>query len=122
MPALRHAILGAGGVGGVMAAFLAHLGESVTLIVRPESVANYPSEIQLESTFGNFRVPMAHDTKVPPVDVLWITVKATQLAAALKAVPRSDTAQAIVPLLNGIDHLALLRAKYGQQRVIAATI
>jgi 2-dehydropantoate 2-reductase len=122
MPTLKHAILGAGGVGGVMAAFLAHLGESVTLIVRSESVANYPSEIQLESTFGNFRVPVAHDTKVPPVDVLWITVKATQLGAALKAIPEPDTAQAIVPLLNGIDHLALLRAKYGEQRVIAATI
>jgi len=122
MPSLRHAILGAGGVGGVMAAFLAHLGESVTLVVRPESAANYPSEIQLESTFANFRVPVAHDAKVPSVDVLWITVKATQLDAALKTIPRPETAQAIIPLLNGIDHLALLRVKYGEQRVIAATI
>ena len=122
MPALRHAILGAGGVGGVMAAFLAHLGESVTLIVRPESAANYPAEIQLESTFANFHVPVAHDTKVPPADVLWITVKATQLDAALKAIPQPDTAPAIVPLLNGIDHLAVLRARYGEQRVIPATI
>src|SRR5215471_3477151 len=105
MPALRHAILGAGGVGGVMAAFLAHLGESVTLIVRRESVANYPSEIQLESPFANFRAPVAHDKTVPPVDVLWITVKATQLDAALTAIPKSDIAQAIIPLLNGIDHL-----------------
>jgi 2-dehydropantoate 2-reductase len=121
MPALRHAILGAGGVGGVMA-FLAHLGESVTLIVRPESAANYPSEIQLESTFANFRVPVAHDKAVPPVDVLWIAVKATQLQTALKAVPTPDTAQAIIPLLNGIDHLSLLREKYGEHRVIAATI
>ena len=122
MAPLRHAILGAGGVGGVMAAFLAHLGESVTLVVRSESAANYPSEIQLESPFGKFRVPVAHDKTVPPVDVLWITVKATQLDAALKAVPTPDIAQAIVPLQNGIDHLHLLRAKYGEQRVISATI
>jgi len=122
MPALRHAILGAGGVGGVMAACLAHLGDSVTLIVRPESLASYPAEISLESPFGNFRVPVAHEISVPPVDVLWITVKATQLETALKAVPRSDIAQAIVPLLNGIDHLAMLRAKYGSQRIISATI
>jgi 2-dehydropantoate 2-reductase len=105
-----------------MAAFLAHLGESVTLIVRPESVANYPSEIQLESPYGNFRVPVAHDKTVPPVDVLWITVKATQLDAALTAIPAADTARAIVPLLNGIDHLSALRASYGEQRVIPATI
>jgi 2-dehydropantoate 2-reductase len=122
MPALKHAILGAGGVGGVMAAFLAHLGESVTLIVRPESVANYPADIQLESPFGNFRVPVAHDKTVSHVDVLWITVKATQLDAALAAVPRPDIARAIVPLLNGIDHLDALRARYGEQRVIPATI
>jgi 2-dehydropantoate 2-reductase len=122
MPALKHAILGAGGVGGVMAAFLAHLGESVTVVVRPESIANYPADIQLESPFGNFRVPVAHDKTVPPADVLWITVKATQLDAALAAVPKPDVAQGIVPLLNGIDHLALLRAKYGEQRVIPATI
>ena len=122
MAPLRHAILGAGGVGGVMAAFLAHLGESVTLVVRSESAANYPSEIQLESPFGNFRAPVAHHKTVPPVDVLWITVKATQLDAALKAVATPDIAQAIVPLQNGIDHLHLLRAKYGEQRVISATI
>src|SRR5689334_18898267 len=122
MPALRHAILGAGGVGGVMAAFLAHLRESVTLVVRPESVANYPADIQLESPFGNFHASVAHDKTVPPCDVLWITVKATQLDAALKAVPKPDTAQMIIPLLNGIDHLDVLRAKFGEQRVIAATI
>jgi len=105
-----------------MAAFLAHLGESVTLVVRPESVANYPADIQLESPFGNFHASVAHDKTVPPCDVLWITVKATQLDAALKAVPNSDTAQTIIPLLNGIDHIDVLRAKFGEQRVIAATI
>ncbi len=119
---LRHAILGAGGVGGVMAAFLAHLGESVTLIVRPESVASYPAETQLESPFGNFRVPVARDKIVPPVDVLWITVKATQLDAALKAYSQPEKVKAIVPLLNGIDHIGLLRSKYTEQRVIPATI
>src|SRR5215469_12387645 len=113
MRALRHAILGAGGVGGVMAAFLAHQGECVTLVVRPKSLPDYPSEIQLESQFGNLRVPVAHGTTVPPVDVLWITVKATQLDASLAAVPRPDIAQTIVPLLNGIDHLDVLRARYG---------
>jgi 2-dehydropantoate 2-reductase len=30
--------------------------------------------------------------------------------------------KAIVPLLNGIDHLSVLRSKYGAERVLAATI
>ena len=35
---MRHAILGAGGVGGLIGACLAHAGASVTLVVRPENV------------------------------------------------------------------------------------
>jgi 2-dehydropantoate 2-reductase len=56
------------------------------------------------------------------VDVLWLTVKATQLEAALPAIKSPDAIRAIVPLLNGIDHLPLLRARYGPDRVIPATI
>jgi 2-dehydropantoate 2-reductase len=59
---------------------------------------------------------------VPAVDVLWITVKATQLEPALAALINPDAVRGIVPLLNGIDHISLLRARYGSGRVIPATI
>jgi 2-dehydropantoate 2-reductase len=119
---LRHAILGAGGVGGLIGACLARLGHSVTLVLRPESLAQYPEQLCLESAFGNFTVPVARAAEVPPADVLWITVKATQLDAALASFTKPESVKAIVPLLNGIDHVALLRSKYGVERVIAATI
>jgi 2-dehydropantoate 2-reductase len=119
---MRHAILGAGGVGGLIGACLAHAGDSVTLVVRPETVEKYPKRLQLESAFGNFTVDVAVAAEVPPVDVLWITVKATQLEPALTAVKNPKFVRAIVPLLNGIDHLAVLRARYGAERVIPATI
>ncbi len=119
---MRHAILGAGGVGGLVGACLARCGASVTVVVRPESLEQYPEQLHLESTFGNFRVPISRAAEVPPADVLWITVKATQLDSALAAVTKPDSVRAIVPLLNGIDHLAVLRAKYGAEKVIAATI
>jgi len=119
---MRHAILGAGGVGGLIGACLAHSGDSVTLVVRPETLAAYPERLQLESAFGNFSVPVSRASSVPPVDVLWITVKATQLEPALAALQNPESVRAIVPLLNGIDHLSLLRSKYGAERVIAATI
>ena len=122
MASLRHAILGAGGVGGLIGACLAKWGASVTMVLRPESLAQYPEQLQLESAFGNFSVPVSRASTVPAVDVLWITVKATQLEAALASFTKPDSVRAIVPLLNGIDHLALLRAKYGDQKVIAATI
>jgi len=119
---MRHAILGAGGVGGLIGACLAHAGNSVTLVVRPETVASYPKQLRLESPFGNFTVDAGVSAEVPATDVLWITVKATQLDGALKAVKNPEAVKGIVSLLNGIDHIALLRSKYGAQRVIPATI
>jgi 2-dehydropantoate 2-reductase len=92
------------------------------MVVRPESLAQYLAQLHLESAFGNFSVPVARAATVPAVDVLWITVKATQLSSALSALTSPESVGAIVPLLNGIDHLAALRARYGAGRVIAATI
>jgi 2-dehydropantoate 2-reductase len=119
---MRHAILGAGGVGGLIGACLGHAGDSVTLIVRREGLAQYPRQLHLESPFGNFTVNVSVAMDVPAVDVLWITVKATQLEPALTALKNPDAVRAIVPLLNGIDHIAMLRARYGSGRVIPATI
>jgi 2-dehydropantoate 2-reductase len=122
MSSLRHAVLGAGGVGGTIAACLARFDVDVTLVVRAHSLAQYPERLSLESPFGNFSVPLARADEVPPCDVLWITVKATQLSSALDSVIRPEAVGRMVPLLNGVDHLVLLREKYGQERVIAATI
>ena len=82
---LHHAILGAGGVGGLMAGSLAHFGAPVTLVVRPESVNTYPQHLRLDSPYGKFDVPVAIAAEVPPADVLWITVKAPQLEDALQS-------------------------------------
>ncbi len=122
MPNLRHAILGAGGVGGLIGACLARSGASVTLVVRREALANYPRQLLLESPFGNFEADVSLAAEVPAVDVLWLTVKATQLRPALAAITHPASVPAIVPLLNGVDHLSLLRTKYGTEKVIAATI
>jgi len=104
---MRHAILGAGGVGGLVGACLAHAGASVTLIVRREALERYPkTNPGWKSAFGNFTVEVAVAAEVPPVDALWITVKATQLEPALAALKNPDAVRAIVPLLNGIDHVA----------------
>jgi 2-dehydropantoate 2-reductase len=92
------------------------------MVVRPESLAQYPEQIHLESSFGNITAPVIRASQVPACDVLWITVKATQLDHALRSVANPESVRAIVPLLNGIDHLALLRDRYGAERIIAATI
>jgi 2-dehydropantoate 2-reductase len=121
---MRHAILGAGGVGGLIGVALAKSGESVTLVIRPEALKDYPAELSLESPLGSFSVPVDRAASVSaPYDVLWITVKATQLESALRSVTvEPDQIGAVVPLLNGIDHVALLRSRFGHDRVVPASI
>jgi 2-dehydropantoate 2-reductase len=109
-------------VGGMMGACLARVGEAVTLVVRPQTVAAHPPNLQLESPFGNWSVEVEWASSVPAADVLWLTVKATQLDGALALISNSSFRGAIVPLLNGLDHLQVLRGKFGEDRVIPATI
>jgi 2-dehydropantoate 2-reductase len=119
---LRHAILGVGGVGGLIGACLAGSGAPVTVVVKPASFASFPEQLTLVSAFGNFTVPVLRATEVPPADVLWLTVKATQLDSALESFRKPEFVGAIVPLLNGVDHISLLNSKYGREKVIPATI
>jgi 2-dehydropantoate 2-reductase len=118
---MKHAVLGAGGVGGLMAGALARAGRPVTLIVR----ADHPAHLNVESrVLGNFDVAVDSTRRLQePVEVLWVTVKATQLEAALASAPADAAPGAlVVPLLNGIDHIELLRRTYGADRVAAGAI
>lgn len=93
------------------------------MVVRASALEQFPAELQLESPLvGNFTAPVQKAAQVPPVDVLWVAVKATQLEHALRSVPDAAAAKIIVPLLNGIDHVALLRERFGQDRVVPGTI
>ncbi len=106
----------------MIGACLARSGESVTLIVRPETLADHPPKLQFDSPFGNWSVEVACAASVPAADVLWLTVKATQLDAATRSIADAPSVGAIVPLLNGIDHVERLRLQFGMERVIPATI
>ncbi len=120
---MRHAVLGVGGVGGFVGAVLAHGGERVTLLLRPATLAVHPDSLTLESSLGGFTVPCARAARLgEEVDVLWVTPKATQLDAALTLVPDPAQARMVVPLLNGVDHVAKLRARFGAAAVVPGTI
>jgi 2-dehydropantoate 2-reductase len=118
---VRHAILGAGGVGGLIGGALARGGASVVLLLRPQTLVRHPGRLRVESVaVGQFDVNVATASVLDrDVDVLWVTTKATQLEAALELAPPDRIGPAVVvPLLNGIDHVQFLRARYG--RVLAA--
>jgi 2-dehydropantoate 2-reductase len=121
---LKHLILGAGAVGGLVGGVLAQEGDQVTLLVRPQTFSQHPKSIFLDRPSGHSEVPVHVDTKFAGnLDVLWIAVKAYQLAAAIDLIPTNNFGiAAIIPLLNGIEHVALLRARFGHASVVPATI
>ncbi len=92
------------------------------MVVRSGALAGHPPNIHLESTFGNWAVDVGWAASVTSADVLWLTVKATQLEDALRSVADAESFRAVVPLLNGIDHLQVLRSRFGEDRVLPATI
>jgi len=118
---MKHAILGAGAIGGLMATALSSLGEDVTVVVRSEKLAEHPTMLSLDHPAGTMTAPAKVATRVTaPVDVLWIATKTYQLEEALALV---DALPGIaVPLLNGVDHVAVLRARFGHDRVVPGTI
>jgi len=118
---MKHAILGAGAVGGLMGTALGSVGESVSVIVRPEQVALYPGTLSLETLSGRITARAKVAARVEqPADVLWIATKTYQLADALSLIDVAPPT--IVPLLNGVDHVAALRARFGDDPVVPATI
>jgi 2-dehydropantoate 2-reductase len=122
---MRHAVLGAGGVGAFLGAALARAGRDVLLLMREESLARYGGVVRVESVLlGDFEAELPAATRLErPADVIWVATKATQLAEALDRV--SETAvedSVIVPLLNGLDHVELLRARFGATRVLPSAI
>jgi 2-dehydropantoate 2-reductase len=120
---VRIAILGPGGVGGLLAGALERSGDDVTVIAR-ESTANTINErgVRVESVkYGDFIAhPRALTRLSEPVDALLVATKAAGLEAGLQ---RIDAEPGVVlPLLNGLDHLAFLRERFGDERVLAGTI
>jgi len=113
---MRHAILGAGGVGLLIGGALAQAGRPVLLIMRPAALEEYPGGIHVESVvLGEFDVDVPASTRLDrPVDVLWVTVKAAQLEDALRVASPAVAPEAVaVPMMNGVDHVDRLREVFG---------
>jgi|SRR5438105_6318796 len=118
---MEHAVLGAGAIGGLVGTAVASLGEGVTVLVRPERLPGYPANLSVERPSGAITALAKVAATLPnPVDVLWIATKTYQLRTALQAV--QSLPRCIVPLLNGVDHVEVLRAHFGRDRVLPATI
>jgi 2-dehydropantoate 2-reductase len=120
---MKLAVLGPGGVGGLLAAALHRAGEDVTAIARePTAEAIAARGISVDSvTLGEFVAHVPVVTQLTePVDALIVATKAGGLKDALARVQLDPPL--VLPLLNGLDHLQLLREHFEPSSVVAGTI
>jgi 2-dehydropantoate 2-reductase len=117
------AVLGPGGVGGLLAGALARRGTAEVTVVAREDTAERIARDGLRvhsARLGDFEArPQATARLEHDVDLLLVATKAQALPAALERIAATPTL--VVPLLNGIDHLELLRERW-PDRVCAAVI
>jgi 2-dehydropantoate 2-reductase len=116
-------VLGPGGVGGFVAAALARAGAPVSVVAREETAELIARDgLRVESLrLGDFTArPAAVATLSDPVDALLVATKAGGLDAALARI--ESVPDLVVPLLNGLDHMDALRARFGPEPVAAGTI
>lgn len=115
-------VLGPGAVGGLLVALLERAGTPAAVLARPPTARLIDDRgLTLRSVaLGEFTV---HPTTLTQLDadcdVLIVTTKSTGLDPALDRVSASPSL--VLPLLNGIEHMSVLRARFGP-RVIAGTI
>ncbi|NEE13229.1 2-dehydropantoate 2-reductase [Streptomyces sp. SID7499] len=123
---LSVAVLGPGGVGGLLAALLSRAGHRVICLSGEKTAETLRTDgIRVRSArFGDFTARVEADTELrEPVDACLVTVKHTALDAALARVPAPVLSDGlVVPFLNGVEHPAALRARYRSDRVAPAVI
>jgi 2-dehydropantoate 2-reductase len=115
---LRFLIVGAGAVGGFVAARLAGAGHHVTVLARPRSAARLRE--------GGLRIARQDGTRVlwPAVvtageltsgyDAIVLAVKSDDLDGAMADIgPAVKPPAVIVPFLNGMAHVGALTGRFG---------
>ena len=108
------AIVGPGGVGGLLGAVLSRAGHDVTFVARESTAAALNAGgLSLSSIqFGAWSGPAPAVTALSaPADLVILATKAPAMLSALAAVP-PENASLLLPLLNGVDHLPVLRSRY----------
>lgn len=122
----RVAILGAGGIGGLLATTMQAAGHEVVVVTTTTGAAALAGGgFSLRSTrFGDLTASPAVATSLDRhVDVLFVAVKAHSLPAALDGdAARWLRGAAVVPLLNGIDHVDRLHHWAPDAVTVPATI
>lgn len=126
---MRILIIGAGAVGGYFGARLQAAGRDVTFLVRERRAAQLRNTgLQIVSPYGDVtvqpRLLLANDLRArqEEFDLILLSTKAYSLPAAIDDfAPGVGGRTAILPLLNGMRHLATLDDRFGPERVLGGS-
>ena len=123
---MKILVIGAGAVSGYFGARLQQNGRDVTFLVRAKRAAQLQHDgLRVTGALGEFSVQpkllsaeeLAASRK--SFDLIILGVKAYSLAQAMEDfAPAVGVQTMILPLLNGMAHLDVLRARFGEQAVL----
>jgi 2-dehydropantoate 2-reductase len=120
---MRILVVGAGSTGGYFGGRLAQAGRDVTFLVRPQRAELLKaSGLQIKSPRGDVTLTPQLVTAgniAAPFDTVLLTVKAFSLERALDDfAPAVGPETMILPVLNGMKHVGILTARFGEKAVV----
>jgi 2-dehydropantoate 2-reductase len=124
---MRFLILGAGGLGGYFGGMLVRNGAEVTFLVRPRRAAQLAKHnLVIKEPAGDLVIPVKTVTAGEvdgKYDVVFLTCKAYDLDSSVEAIaPAIGPGSAILPVLNGVNHIDILREHFGAEQVLGGMI
>ncbi len=120
---MRILVVGAGAVGGYFGGRLAQAGRDVTFLVRSRTAESFRRNgLRIVSPHGDAtlhpKIVQANEIAAP-CDLILLSVKAYGLESAMNDfAPAVGPATMILPVLNGMRHIDLLVAKFGEESVL----
>ena len=115
---IKVGIVGPGGIGGLLAILLSK--KNIKVICNNGKINNKKFNFKLQSrVYGNTSKKIEFSNKkLKFFDVIFISVKYHNLKKAIEKID-TKTNKIIVPLLNGLSHIDILKKKYAQKIVVA---
>ena len=123
---MKILILGAGAVGGYFGGRLAQAGADVTFLVRPQRAKTLAQAgLVIKSPQGDARITartVLEEAVRPDYDLVILSCKAYDLDASIASIGGAVGPNTLIlPLLNGMAHLARLEQAFGGARVLGGT-
>jgi 2-dehydropantoate 2-reductase len=121
---MRFLVVGAGALGGYFGGRLLEAGRDVTFLLRPRRAAQLAAGgLVVHSPAGDLHLPAPPAVLAggiqAPFDVVIVGCKAYDLDETIESfAPAVGPDTAILPLLNGLQHIDRLSERFGAERVL----